>query len=109
MAIEPIGSMMSLQAQTVMPQETGKPVAESTDATAQEVGAQLDRTTAGVAKVQETGEDGSNAYSGNGQSNQPSNDQIKQAVDQLNKKMANSEAVFGIHEKDESCYDQDRR
>ena len=99
MAIEPIGSMMSLQAQTVMPQETGKPVAESTDATAQEVGAQLDRTTAGVAKVQETGEDGSNAYSGNGQSNQPSNDQIKQAVDQLNKKMANSEAVFGIHEK----------
>ena len=97
MAIEPIGSMMSLQAQTVMPQETGKPVAESTDATAQEVGAQLDRTTAGVAKVQETGEDGSNAYSGNGQSNQPSNDQIKQAVDQLNKKMANSEAVFGIH------------
>ena len=82
MAIEPIGSMMSLQAQTVMPQETGKPVAEST-----------------VAKVQETGEDGSNAYSGNGQSNQPSNDQIKQAVDQLNKKMANSEAVFGIHEK----------
>ena len=28
MAIEPIGSMMSLQAQTVMPQETGKPVAE---------------------------------------------------------------------------------
>ena len=53
MAIEPIGSMMSLQAQTVMPQETGKPVAESTDATAQEVGAQLDRTTAGVAKVQE--------------------------------------------------------
>ena len=52
MAIEPIGSMMSLQAQTVMPQETGKPVAESTDATAQEVGAQRDRTTAGVAKLQ---------------------------------------------------------
>ena len=99
MAIEPIGSMMSLQAQTVVPQETGKPVAESTDVTAQDVGAQLDQTTAGVAKVQETGEDGSNAYSGNGQSNQPSNDQIKQAVDQLNKKMANSEAVFGIHEK----------
>lgn len=100
MAIEPIGSMMSLQAQTVVPQETtAKPVAESTDATAQEMGAQLDRTTAGVAQVQETGEDGSNAYSGNGQSNQPSNDQIKQAVDQLNKKMANSEAVFGIHEK----------
>ena len=96
MAIEPIGSMMSLQAQTVVPQE--KPAAESMDATAQEVGAQLDQTTAGVAKVQEKGEDGS-AYNGNGQNNQPSNDQIKQAVDQLNKKMANSEAVFGIHEK----------
>ena len=30
--------------------------------------------------------------------NQPSNEQIKQAVEKLNKSMPNSEAVFGIHE-----------
>ena len=38
MAIEPIGSMMSLQAQTVMPQETGKPVAELIDSTMEYLG-----------------------------------------------------------------------
>ena len=31
--------------------------------------------------------------------NQASNEQIKQAVEKLNKSMTNSEAVFGIHEK----------
>ena len=106
MAIEPIGSMMSLQAQTVMPQETGKPVAESTDATAQEVGAQLDRTTAGVAKVQETGEDGSNAYSGNGQSNQPSDQTGCGSAEQKDGKFR---GCIWHSRKDESCYDQDRR
>ncbi len=31
--------------------------------------------------------------------NQPSNEQIKQAVEKLNKSLPNSEAVFGIHDK----------
>ena len=102
MAMEPLGSLMSVQMQNVAPVETVKPVVpEGTDATAHEVGAQLDATTLGVASVQEKG-DGANSASAenqqNAQSQQPSKDQLKDAVSQMNKKMENSEAVFGIHE-----------
>lgn len=101
MAIEPISSVMSLQMQNVTPIETVKPVAQSMDATAQETGAQLDTTTAGVSNVQEKGTD-KDTDSGSRQEqtapNQASKDQIKEALDKMNKKMENSEAVFGIHE-----------
>lgn len=98
MAIEPIGSMMTVQAQPVIPVETAKPAAESMDATAQETGAKLDATVLGVARTQESGNDfeQSNAYGG--RQGRPTNEQIKRAVDEMNKKMGNSEAVFGIHD-----------
>ena len=97
MAIEPIGSMMTLQAQNVTPVEPVKPVAESMEAIALESGAKLDATTQGVARTQESDPDsqGQGAF---GNQNQPSNEQIKKAVDQMNKKMENSEAVFGFHD-----------
>lgn len=104
MAMEPIGSVMSLQMQNITPVETAKPVAQSTDATAQETGAQLDQTTAAVAKVQEketntdSGSQNSNQETYANQAMQASREQIKEAVDKMNKKMENSEAVFGIHE-----------
>ena len=104
MAMEPIGSVMSLQMQSITPVETVKPVAQSTDATAQETGAQLDQTTAAVAKVQEketntdSGSQNSNQETYANQAMQASREQIKEAVDKMNKKMENSEAVFGIHE-----------
>ena len=102
MAMEPLGSLMSVQMQNITPAETVKPVVpEGTDAAAQEVGAQLDATTLGVASVQEKG-DGTNSSSAENQqgskSQQPSKEQLKDAVSQMNKKMENSEAVFGIHE-----------
>lgn len=104
MAIEPIGSVMSLQMQTMTPVETVKPVAQSTDATAQETGAQLDMTTAAVAQVQEKGTDTDSESQNDSQetyanqATQASRERIKEAVDTMNKKMENSEAVFGIHE-----------
>ena len=102
MAMEPLGSLMSVQMQNIAPVETVKPVVpEGTDAAAQEVGAQLDATTLGVASVQEKGDGAgsSSAESQQGaQSQQPSKEQLKDAVSQMNKKMENSEAVFGIHE-----------
>lgn len=100
MAIEPMGSVMSLQMQSVAPVETVKPVAQSTDATAQETGAQYDPTTVAVAQVQDKGAEADNGSNKNqdAQANQPSKDQIKEALDKMNKKMENSEAVFGIHE-----------
>lgn len=100
MAIEPISSVMSLQMQNVTPVETVKPVAQSTDATAQETGAQYDATTIGVGNVQEKGNETDNGSGNQEQAapNQASKDQIKEALDKMNKKMENSEAVFGIHE-----------
>ncbi len=97
MAIEPIGSMMTLQAQNSTPVEPIKPVAQSTEAIALETGAKLDATTQGVARAQESDPDsqGQGAF---GNQNQPSNEQLKKAVDQMNKKMENSEAVFGFHD-----------
>ena len=57
MAMEPLGSLMSVQMQNITPVETVKPVVpEGTDAAAHEIGAQLDATTVGVASVQEKGD-----------------------------------------------------
>lgn len=102
MAIEPLGSVMTLQAQTVKPVETVKPVASpSMDATAQEVGAQLDASTLGVAAATEKGDSADSNSSNNAYANQnqASKEQIKEAVEKMNKSNANAEAVFGIHDK----------
>lgn len=94
MAIEPLGSMMSVQAQQV---STPRPVTSvekvSVDtpnyAQASDV---VDKTTQIVESAQNDGRQ-------NGASQQePSNEQIRKAVEQMNKKMTHSEAVFGIHE-----------
>ena len=95
MAIEPLGSVMSVQAQTMT---APKPVAqvekpeisaESTVQTAEKV----DKTTNVVENAQSKGQN-----NGSTEQEQPSNEQIKKAVEKLNKNMTNSEAVFGIHE-----------
>lgn len=93
MAIEPLGSIMTVQAQPVQKIEPVQPAA-SMEASAQ-VEKAPDATTV---IVQETGEKQDGSQNDNRQ-NQPSNDQIKRAVEKLNKSMTNSEAVFGIHEK----------
>ena len=102
MAMEPLGSLMSVQMQNITPVETVKPVVpEGTDAAARDIGAQLDATTVGVASVQEKGDEADSAGTGNQQAQQreqPSKEQLKDAVTQMNKKMENSEAIFGIHE-----------
>ena len=100
MAIEPLGSIMSVQAQSV---STPKPVAqtkapsiESQSNTAQEA-AQVDNTVSVVAEGQSKGNAGGN--SSEQQQQQPTNEQIKRAGEQLNKNlMTHSEAVFGMHE-----------
>ena len=53
----------------------------------------MDNTTNVVTGAQEKGGSGSNEGG-----KQPNNEQIKKAVETMNKKMSNSEAVFGIHE-----------
>lgn len=100
MAIEPLGSAMTFQAQTT---QQAKPVqktaVENTDvATPEQVNA-YDATTAKVAETEKqdsrSGQDGSQNSAAD---QQATNEQIKKAVEKLNKSMSNSEAIFGIHD-----------
>lgn len=93
MAIEPLGSIMSVQAQTAQKAEPIQPVA-STEASMQAVEKATDLKTVVVGEVNKK-EDGANS---DNRQNQPSNDQIKQAVEKMNKSMSNAEAIFGIHD-----------
>ncbi|MDO4514000.1 MAG: flagellar protein FlaG [Lachnospiraceae bacterium] len=107
MAIEPLGSIMGLQTQTAMkPQnETKVQQLERTDAIGQNAAKQVDPTTVSVAQTQQKGsesqtrgEQEETAGSGYIQTVEQNQDKIKKAVEQLNKNMNNSEAIFGIHE-----------
>lgn len=95
MSIEPLGSIMSVQAQPIQPKVEPVAPVESTEAVTQ-VEKAPDSTTLVVKDAKEKGDGNSTP---NQQERQPSNEQIKQAVEKFNKSMINnSEAVFGIHE-----------
>ena len=98
MAIEPISSIMTMQAQgSVVHKTQTAQQAERVENPDSSVSAaeQVDKTTAIVENAQEKGQADSEQQ---GKEQQASAEQIRKAVEQLNKKMANSEAVFGIHE-----------
>ncbi len=99
MGIEPISSMMSVQAQGSAVQKTQAPVQaekpESADSSVQ-AAEKVDQTTSIVENAREKGKSENGEQQGKEQ--QASNEQVRKAVEQLNKNMANSEAVFGIHE-----------
>lgn len=98
MAIEALGSVMSLQAQTVQtstPKVTvDKSAAEFTEGAALNQAVVIDKTTPIVTQVTEGGDQKGNKQNGG----QAQNEQLRKAVEQINKKMSNSEAVYGIHE-----------
>jgi flagellar protein FlaG len=105
MAIEPISSAMTYQVQnTQFTKPVTKPEAVDTDVASQDSAVPFDPTTAKIVETQESntrGQDsnaGENAREAAKEQNQASKEQIKKAVEELNKKMTNSEAVFGIHE-----------
>ncbi len=80
MAIEPIGTMTAMQVTEINASQAAVP--------------KVDATTLSVAKTAESDAQGQE-YN---EQREPDLDQIKKAVDDMNKKMSNSEAVFGIHE-----------
>ena len=94
MAIEPLGSVMTVQAQPVQKVEAVKPVANSTVAVVTSGQTVVDQTTATVLHVEGKG----NGTSQNEEKEQAGNEQLRQAVSQANKKLQNSEMQFGIHE-----------
>lgn len=101
MAMEAIGSVMSVQAQPAAAQaqkpvvQTEKTAAEYTNANVQSA----DKADTATKVVENAGEKGQNGNMGQRPEPQVSDEQIKKAVEQLNKSiMAHSEAIFGIHE-----------
>ena len=100
MTIEPLSSAMTYQAQTTQQAKPAqKTVVENTEvATPEQVNA-YDATTAKVAETQKqdsrSGQDGSQNSMAD---QQATNEQIKKAVEKLNKNLSNSEAIFGIHD-----------
>ena len=94
MAIEPLGSIMTVQAQPVQKVEAVKPAQSSTEAVATHNQTFVDLSTAGVMKVESKGDEASQ----NGENEQAASEQLKQAVSQANKKLQNSEMQFGVHE-----------
>lgn len=97
MAIEPLGSAMTIQNQSIQKTEPVRPVEASTDASVQVEKNMIDPTTVTVQNVEKKGK-GTNQEAQQGSNQQPTNEQIKQAVEKMNKSMFGSEAVFGIHE-----------
>ena len=101
MAIEPLSSAMTFKAQTT---QQVKPVQKqpvgNTEVTAPEQSVVHDSTTVRVASAEKSD------FQGNSQNNsdsaakeyQANAEQIKKAVEKLNKNMSHSEAVFGIHD-----------
>ena len=103
MAIEPLNSAMTYQAQTVKTQ-TVTPV--NTDVSGDVQSVNVDNTTASVVKTQPekeqdgSEENGSQQQAATGQQNQAMPEQLKKAIAEMNKKInnTNQEAVFGVHE-----------
>lgn len=104
MAIEPISSAMTFTAQPVAQQVTApKPAEKSadefTEGSLQNAAQPVDNVTLSVNAAQ--AKDGESGNQQNGQQEQqssPSAEAVKKAVDEMNKKMSNSVAQFGIHE-----------
>ena len=99
MAIEPLGSIMTIQSQTVHKPAEVQPAVENTEVSTPEQTAYVDPVTVSVAKVEN--DDEKNAGTDDAQDNkqqQAANEKIRKAVEKLNKNMPQSEAVFGVHD-----------
>jgi len=105
MTIEPISSIMTVQAQntaaarnTVTKVTTEENPSEYNPANVKAAD-KLDQTTAVVENAQSKDQNNTSADANSEQQQQVTNEQIKKAVEKLNKNMmSHSEAVFGIHE-----------
>lgn len=99
MAMEPISGVMTIQAQGSAPQRKQEPV-QAEKPENMSMGVQdtdkVDNTTNVVGNAREKSKP--NGEGQQGMDQQSRNEQIRKAVEQLNRSMENSEAIFGIHE-----------
>jgi len=104
MALEPISSAMTYTAQPVAqqysaPRPVEKSAEEFTEGSMQNAAEPVDNVTLAVNAAQaKDGESGDQQNNSQNQQPSASAEAVKKAVDEMNKKMANSVAQFGIHE-----------
>ena len=93
MALEPINSMMTVQAQTIQPKPVStKPSVEYTDVSLTADTPKVDNTTRVVENTNEKSDSRS-------KDKEPSNETLHKAIEKINKQMTNSEAIYGFHDK----------
>ena len=94
MALEPINSMMTVQAQTIQPKPVStKPSVEYTDVSLAADTPKVDKTTRVVENTNEKSDFNKN------KEKEPSNETLHKAIEKINKQMTNSEAIYGFHDK----------
>jgi len=94
MALEPINSIMTVQAQAIQPKPVStKPSVEYTDVSLAADTPKVDNTTRVVENTSEKSD------SNNKKEKEPSNETLHKAIEKINKQMTNSEAIYGFHDK----------
>ena len=96
MAIEPLGSVMTIQSQSVQKPVKTSEAAENKEVSTPAQVTNVDPVTVSVSKADN--KDGQSAGNQNAEQQQAANEKVKKAVEQLNRNMPHSEAVFGIHD-----------
>lgn len=102
--IEPINSAMSFQAQQIQPVKSSgdTETINNSDVKLQDTAVAFDPTTAKIQDVKDNDPNASGEGQGNSfldqQKDANKQEQLKKALENLNKKMSNAEAVYGIHE-----------
>lgn len=99
MGMEPLNSITSTYAQSMTRTQTSapKPTGESMEGKISDAAVpKLDNSTVAVAKNSNAGSQ--KGYDSQEQNQKPTAEAIKKAVENVNKNMENSEAIFGIHE-----------
>ena len=94
MALEPINSMLTVQAQTIQPKPVStKPSVEYTDVSLAADTPKVDNTTRVVENTNEKSDFQQK------KEKEPSNETLHKAIEKINKQMTNSEAIYGFHDK----------
>lgn len=105
MGIEPLSSVMTYQAQPIqqtqqLQEEKMKITEAGREAQYQNSAVQADNRTAAVPRVEEKSKENDTGGQGKQEEQQQKyQEKIKKAVEQMNAKLYNSEAIFGIHDK----------
>ena len=100
MGIEAIKSVsMSYQGSSKVAEVSSAPTTKMASSDIQVASSEIAHNTMAINTKHTDNESGGNGNSGYSKQQEPTEAQIKKAVEEINKKVNNSEAIFGVHEK----------